>query len=192
MGDFEFEMEPLTDEWASGYRGTVGPFGSVNVCSKISKPGEESTRQVVLEGSQFPDTLFSGGVGVMPSLDGGWLKVDGSLVGMDSKVTGIRKGSRWLELVHRERHYLYTSAGETREARLHREGSTVTLDRGRFVSHVGGFRMGKAEGDVDTTDLAIALVLEEVDRSALSITGALFAIPRNVLFGRQRDEGQAP
>ncbi|MFE9116773.1 hypothetical protein [Streptomyces sp. NPDC007172] len=51
--------------------------------------------------------------------------------------------------------------------------------------------MVRVEGDADATDLAIALVLEEVDRSALSLSGALFAVPRNVLFGRSRDEGLA-
>ncbi|MFG3134687.1 hypothetical protein ACGFZA_00530 [Streptomyces sp. NPDC048211] len=133
MGDFEFEIEPMADDWASGYRGTVGPFGSVTVRSEISKPREGPKRQVILEGARFPDTLFSGGVGVSPSLDGGWLGVDGGLVGMDVKVKGIRKGSRWLELTYRERHYLYTSTGAARKARLHREGATVTMDRGRFV-----------------------------------------------------------
>ncbi|MFG2949092.1 hypothetical protein [Streptomyces adustus] len=146
-------------------------------------------RQAVVQGDQFPETLFSGGSGVLPSLDGGWLKVDQTLVRMDLKVTGVRKGSRWLEMTYRERSYTYTSYGPMKQARLKREGVTVTIDRGRYISKVGGTRVGKAEGEADATDLAIAIVLEEVDRSALTTSGALLAIPANFLFGRGRDEG---
>ncbi|MFD4764627.1 hypothetical protein ACFWOJ_39295 [Streptomyces sp. NPDC058439] len=189
MGNFEFEMEPLRADRLRGYRGVVGPFGSVDVFSVLCVPGQDPSRQAQLQGDQFPETLFSGGAGVLPSLDGGWLKVDGSLVDMELKVKGVRKGSRWLELTYRERHYTYVSGGDFKEARLHREKATVTMGRGRHVPRTGGTRIGKAEGDVDATDLAIVLVLEKVDKSALTTSGALLAVPMNFLFGRQRDEG---
>ncbi|MFD7873048.1 hypothetical protein ACFV5G_02775 [Streptomyces sp. NPDC059766] len=146
-------------------------------------------RQVLLRGLSFPATEFSGGSGVLPSLDGGWLKVDQTLVQMDLKVKGVRKGSRRLEMTYRERSYTYTSFGPMKQAQLKRDGVTVTIDRGRYIPKVGGTRAGKAEGEADATDLAIAIVLEEVDRSALTTGGALLAIPANFLFGRGRDEG---
>ncbi|GGL73458.1 hypothetical protein GCM10010129_16360 [Streptomyces fumigatiscleroticus] len=190
MSDFEFELEPLHDgRIANGYHGRVGKFGQVKVHSPFGGSRQDPLRQAILEGELFPETLFSGGHGVVPSLDGGWLKVDGTLVDMDLKVQGIRKGSRWLEMTYRDRRFSYTSFGPLKEAQLKRKGVTVTLDRGRYISKIGATRIGRVEGEADATDLAIAIVLEEVDRSALTTGGAIMAIPMNFLFGRGRDEG---
>ncbi|MGW2817728.1 hypothetical protein [Streptomyces sp. NPDC001415] len=191
MGDFEFEFEPLREDRVRGYRGVAGPFGSVEVTRVLGAPGQTPSRQVILDGAHFPEAMFSGGAGVLPSLDGGWLRVDGTVVDMDLKIKGIRKGSRWLELTLRDRPYAYTVTGSSGDARLSGDGVTITTTRGRPVPMTSGSRMVKVEGDADTTDLAIALVLEKVDRSALSLSGALFAAPMNVLFGRSRDEGMA-
>jgi hypothetical protein len=60
----------------------------------------------------------------------------------------------------------------------------VTLHRGGHISEVGGTRVGKVEGESDSTDLAIAIVLEEVDRSVLTTSGALMAIPANLPLRR--------
>ncbi len=189
VGDFEFELEPVREDRLRGYRGVAGPFGCVDITRPLGAPGQGPSRQVTLEGAQFPETLFGGGAGVLPSLDGGWLRVDGTIVDLELKIKGIRKGSRWLELTFRERRYTYSVTGGSGDARLGRDGVTITTTRGRPVPMTSGTRRVKVEGDADTTDLAIALVLEQVDRSALSLSGALFAAPMNVLFGRSRDEG---
>ncbi|MET7936465.1 hypothetical protein [Streptomyces sp. NPDC005322] len=42
---------------------------------------------------------------------------------------------------------------------------------------------------MDAVDLAIAIVLEQVDTSCLTLTGALLAIPPNFLFKGGKDEG---
>ncbi|MFF3154367.1 hypothetical protein [Streptomyces sp. NPDC057910] len=189
--DFEFELEPVREGQVRGYRGVAGPFGGVEVTTDIGAPGRAPSRQVGLIGARFPETLFSGGADVSPSLDGGWLKVDGTIVDMDLKIKGLRKGSRWLELTFRDRHYTYSVTGSAEDVRFSGDSATIATTRGRRVPVNSGCRRVKVQGDADATDLAIALVLEEVDRSVLSLTGALFALPRNVLFGRSRDEGLA-
>ncbi|MFJ8336681.1 hypothetical protein [Streptomyces sp. NPDC094437] len=111
---------------------------------------------------------------------------------MDIKVKGVRKGSRWLEMALQDRKYTYTSLGFRKQAQLKREGVTVTLNTGPWAPEKkrSPVRFGKAEGDVDATDLAIALVLEEVDSGCLTTSGALLAIPGRILFGSgYRDEG---
>ncbi|MER7841354.1 hypothetical protein ABTY98_37100 [Streptomyces sp. NPDC096040] len=188
MASFEFEVEPELDgPVRRGYAGVVGPFGAVRVFRPQDGSGAEPLRQVILSGAEFPAAVFRGGVGNLPSLDGGMLKIGDVAVDMDLKVAGIRKGSRWLEIHHQGCRYRYTSAGGA--AHLERDGAKVTMGRGRYIRGVGGTRQGKAEGDVTATDLAIALVLEEVDKTVLTTGGALLAIPMNFLFGRQRDEG---
>jgi hypothetical protein len=122
-----------------------------------------------------------------PSLDGGWLQIDGTPVRINLRVKGLRKGSRSLDISHLDRHYTYTSTGQGREAVLRRASARVTIDRA--VGKSGVERAGRAEGDLDATDLAIALVLEQVDTACLTLAGALLSIPRNLLLGNGRDEG---
>lgn len=188
MGDFGFELIPeLQGPLRAGYTGTVGPFGEVRVLAPYSGPGEEPPRRATVTGDGFPDAVFSGGAANRPSLDGGMLKIDEVAVDLELKVKGVRKGSRWLEIRHQGHAYTYEAAGWT--ARLRRDGLDVTTGRGRYIPEVGGTRVGRVEGDATATDLALALVLEEVDTSVLTTSGALFAIPLRFLFGRQRDEG---
>lgn len=188
MVGFEFEVEPeLEGPMQRGYAGVMGPFGNVRVFRPSAKPGAEPLRQAIVSGQMFPEVMFSGGMGNLPSLDGGSLMIDGIPVGLELKVKGVRKGSRWLVINHQGRSYSYTAAGGT--AHLKRDGAEVTIGRGRYIPKVGATRLGRAEGDATATDLAIALVLEEVDTAVLTTSGALLAIPMNFLFGRQRDEG---
>ncbi|MFD9356749.1 hypothetical protein [Streptomyces sp. NPDC060031] len=185
---FEFELEPLDPRQAFGFRGVVGPYGSVEASTPAPGRRERPSQEVHLKGEGFPETVFSGGAHDRPSLDGGRLKVDGTVVDLDLVVKGVRKGRRWLEIGFRDRSYKYTGdLGSV--ARLTREGATVSFTQGRFVRGIGLARVGKTEGAVDAVDLAIAIVLETVDRSCMSTTGALFAIPFNFLFGRSASEG---
>lgn len=186
---FEFELEPIESSERRGYRGDVGPFGGVEAFVERTQGRRPPTRQAHLEGEQFPETLFSGGAHTQPSLDGGWLKVDGTMADLELIVKGIRRGARWLEIGHRDRSYTYRSGGYGTDARLTREGAIVSFTKGRLAGRVGRTRIGQAEGEVDAVDLAIATVLEVVDTEAMSTTGALLALPFNFLFGRTRDEG---
>lgn len=192
MSNFEFTLQP-SDEWPvpRGFSGDIGPFGPVHVTRPREESGHTPLRQVLLSGPAFPSAEFGGGSGILPSLDGGWLRVDDTVVDMDLKVKGVRKGSRRLELTLRERHYTYTSFGFMRQAQLTREGVTVTLDTPSWKKEGGGpVRYGKVEGESDATDLAIALILEEVDKNCLTTSGALLSLPGRLLFGgRYRDEG---
>lgn len=186
-GGFEFELEPLDNQQVMGFRGVVGPFGSVEAFIELPGRGQKATRQAHLRGDRFPETLFSGGMGSIPSLDGGWLKVDGTVADLELVVKGVRKGRRWLAISHRDRSYTYSGA-YYRDSRLSRDGATVSLKNGPDV-RVSATRIGKAEGEVDAMDLSIAIVLEMVDRSALSTLNSLLALPEYLLFGRGRIEG---
>ncbi|WP_328329951.1 MULTISPECIES: hypothetical protein [unclassified Streptomyces] len=187
MSSFEFELEPVNNSSGYGFRGEVGKFGNVDVCRDLRPVDGITPKQVVLRGSHFPDVLFNGGAGGEPSLDGGWLRVDGKIVDMNLKVNGVRKGSRWLEVKHRDRDYTYGIANKVVE--LRRGDRAIFIGRGKFVSGLGRMRSGRVQGDVDATDLAIALVLEVVDTSALSTLGALLAAPATFLFRPRRDGG---
>ncbi|MEV0981301.1 hypothetical protein [Streptomyces sp. NPDC049915] len=170
-----------------GYRGSVGPFGDVDVRSMLTS-GATRHNEAVLKGEHFPETVFSGGgSGGVPSLDGGWLQIDGIPVRIDLRVKGVRKGSRWLDMWYLDRQYTYRSAGQGKEAVLSRGPVTITIDRA--VGKPGVERMGRAEGGADATDLAIAIVFEQVDTACLTLTGALLAIPKGFLMGNGRDEG---
>nr|WSX50419.1 hypothetical protein OG409_16560 [Streptomyces sp. NBC_00974] len=186
MDSFEFELEPVEEEHLSGYRGTLGRFGGVDVYTEFPVAGQAPARQAHLKGDRFPETLFSGGTRSRPSLDGGWLRVDGTVAGLELVVKGLRKKSRRLEISYRDRQYTYVTGGD---CVLAREGASVSLRNGRVVRGVGGTRVGKADGDVDPTDLAIAIVLELVDTSALSTIGALLALPESIFTTPRRDEG---
>ncbi|MFF9097231.1 hypothetical protein ACF1AX_29425 [Streptomyces sp. NPDC014802] len=185
--DFEFDLAPIMTRDVQGYRGSVGLFGDVDVRSVLST-GTTQHNQTVLKGERFPEAVFTGGgSGGVPSLDGGWLQVDGIPVRIDLRVKGVRKGSRWLDMWYLDRQYSYRSAGQGKEAVLTRGPVTVTIDRA--VGRPGVERVGRADGGADATDLAIAIVFEQVDTACLTLTGALLAIPRNLLMGNGRDEG---
>ncbi|WP_405944085.1 hypothetical protein OG372_21150 [Streptomyces sp. NBC_01020] len=187
MSGFSFELEPVDNDRGYGYRGRVGEFGEVDVFHDVTPLRHESSRQVNLHGTQFPEALFSGGAGGIPSLDGGWLRVDGTVVELELKVSGVRKGSRWLEMKHRDRDYTYGIAKKVVE--LRRGDRSISIGNGKFVSGIGRMRFGRVQGEVDATDLAIAIIMETVDTSALSTLGALFAAPATFLFRPRRDEG---
>ncbi|WP_328537319.1 hypothetical protein [Streptomyces sp. NBC_00344] len=94
-----------------------------------------------------------------------------------------------MEIAHRERFYTYSSVN--RKSQLRREGAVISIGHWKHVPKSGVTKAGCAEGEVDAVDLAIALVLEEVDTSALSSVGAQLLAPWGLLFGRQRDGGSA-
>ncbi|MFE2373914.1 hypothetical protein [Streptomyces sp. NPDC059398] len=188
MSVFEFELEPVRNDRGHGYRGQVGKFGDVDVFRDVRPLRHESRRQAALHGLQFPDTLFSGGAGNIPSLDGGWLRVDGDIVDLNLKINGLRRGGRWLEMKHRQHIYEYMIM--KKEAHLRRgEDVAIAMRRGSYVPNVGGTRIGRVNGDANATDLAIAIIMETVDTSALSTLDALLAAPVNFLFRRRQDGG---
>ncbi|WP_331765841.1 hypothetical protein [Embleya sp. NBC_00896] len=184
MHEFSFELQPVPDGRSGELHGTIGPFGEVSAyCTDPrSTPNAVPHNQIVVVGAEFPETEFTGRGLANPSLDCGLLKMDGVIVAIDLRVRGIRKGSRWLDITHQDRHYKYTSTGNYREAELRRDGVRITIGRGRHIRSIGHTRAGKAEGAVDPTDLAIAIVLEAANTEALTLGGALLAIPRKILF----------
>ncbi|MFJ3235962.1 hypothetical protein [Streptomyces sp. NPDC086787] len=117
-----------------------------------------------------------------PRLDLGTLKVNGVYPRLERHVWTVRKGARWLDIAHDGRRYRYTSTGNHRSAELVRDGVRVAIGRGRHHADTGSTRAGKAEGPVDSTDLAIALVLDVVNTELLTLGGTLLSAPRRFLF----------
>ncbi|QHV83811.1 hypothetical protein C3K23_02325 [Streptomyces sp. 604F] len=75
------------------------------------------------------------------------------------------------------REYVYSSNGMGKPNSLVRDGARITLQLGDFIPSVGMCRNGEAVGPVDPVDLAIAIVLEEVDTDVLTLSGTALSSP---------------
>jgi hypothetical protein len=185
---FTFELEPTHVGNKMGLRGLVGPFGEVEVHHTVYGAQKDRECQAVLYGAMFPEAVFSGGGrSGQPSLDGGWLKVDGIPVKTNFRVSGIRKGSRKLEMFHLGRKCVYTSAGEGKTSLLRREGVSITIGPGGSIPGKGNVRTGEVTGSADSADLAIAIIHEVVDTSVLTLGGALASTVFNILTPRNKE-----
>jgi hypothetical protein len=133
---------------------------------------------------------MGGGRSGKPSLDGGWLKVDGVAVKTNFRVTGVRKGSRRLEMFYLNRKYIYISTGEHKTSTLRRGEVTITIGPGRRTAEKGPTRSVEVSGPGDPTDLAVAIIFEGVDTSVLTLRGALSDVAFK-FFNTQNDGGYA-
>ncbi|MGW8328146.1 hypothetical protein ACWGLE_09625 [Streptomyces sp. NPDC055897] len=192
MNPFEFDLIPIHSATVHGYRGLIGPFGDITVRAVVEKQSGRKN-SVEVSGEGFPDVVFtSGREGGRPSLPDGRLTVDGVDVPVDFQGKGFRKTARRLDMRWGGRQYTYRSTGPSgpgREATLQREGASVTIRRA--VGKVGIERTGCAQGDVDATDLAIAVVFEPTDTSALTLSGTLLDASIGILgFRDTRGDGR--
>ncbi|WP_328311139.1 hypothetical protein OG432_13525 [Streptomyces sp. NBC_00442] len=192
MEPFTFDLTPIHSATVHGYRGLMGPFGAVTVCAEVTKQSG-CRNQVVVDGDRLPRAVFtSGREGGRPALPGGRLTLDGTEVALDLRGEGFLKASRWLDVRCGERSYVYRSTGPSgpgRDVTLRRPGAVVTIRRA--VGHLGIERTGTAEGSVDATDLAVALVLEPADTSALTRAGTLLDASIGILgFRDTRGDGR--
>ncbi len=167
----------------AGVKGDVGHFGSVTVerCPlyRTLEKGMDTAR---LSGPAFPETTFRGKRrSGQPSLFKAELTLDGRRAELRFNARALRKEDRALRIAYEGREYVYSSEDLGRAKVLERDGVRVTMRSGRYVPPATTFRAGTATGPVDAVDLAIAIVLEEVDTEVLTLGGAVFSSPFAVM-----------
>ncbi|MET4659803.1 hypothetical protein ABID80_003523 [Streptomyces sp. PvP037] len=180
-----FELTPYKDTPkkklpTTGLRGDVGHFGPVTVerCP-LFRPLEKGMDTVRLSGPAFPETTLRGKRrSGQPSLFKAELTVDGGRAELTFNARALRKEDRALRIAYEGRKYVYSTEGLGRAKVLEREGVRVRMEPGQFDPSAGGARRsGTATGPVDAVDLAIAILLEEVDTDVLTLTGAALSSP---------------
>ncbi|MGA5893805.1 hypothetical protein [Streptomyces venetus] len=163
----------------AGVKGGVGHFGSVYVerCP-LYRPLENGMETARLSGPAFPETVFRGKRrSGKPSLFKAGLTLDGRHAELRFNARALRKESRALRVTYEGRKYVYFSEEWGSMNVLEREGVRVSIEPGRHVPPATTFRAGTATGPVDAVDLAIAIVLEEVDTEILTLGGAALSSP---------------
>ncbi|NGO45756.1 hypothetical protein [Streptomyces ureilyticus] len=163
----------------AGVKGDVGHFGSVTVerCP-LYRPLEKGMETARLSGPAFPETTFRGKRrSGQPSLFKAELTLDGRRAELRFNARALRKGDRALRIAYEGREYVYSSEELGSVKVLEREGVRVSIEPGRHVPPATTFSAGTATGPVDAVDLAIAIVLEEVDTEVLTLSGAVFSSP---------------
>ncbi|MFB8416678.1 hypothetical protein ACFC63_14360 [Streptomyces albidoflavus] len=162
-----------------GLRGEIGGFGPVVVeHAKVYRRADKGMDTVRLSGPRFPVAVFRGRRrNSHPSLAKAELALDGRSVGLRFNSRAVRKQDRALRISYDGREYVYSSDGMGKPNSLVRDGVRITLKLGDFIPSVGMCRNGEAVGPVDPVDLAIAIVLEEVDTDVLTLSGTALSSP---------------
>ncbi|GGT95006.1 hypothetical protein [Streptomyces coeruleorubidus] len=181
---FEFELTPYSVSTKkelpkAGVKGDVGHFGSVTVerCP-LYRPLEKGMDTASLSGPAFPETNFRGKRrSGKPSLFKAELTLGGRHAELRFNARALRKEDRALRIAYEGREYVYSSEEWGSVKVLEREGVRVSIEPGRHVPPTTTCRAGTATGPVDAMDLAIAIVLEEVDTEVLTLGGAVLSSP---------------
>ncbi|MFH8500280.1 hypothetical protein [Streptomyces coeruleorubidus] len=181
---FEFELTPYSVSAKkqlpkAGVKGDLGHFGSVTVerCP-LYRPLEKGMDTARLSGPAFPETSFRGKRrSGKPSLFKAELTLGGRHAELRFNARALRKEDRALRIVYEGREYVYSSEEWGSVKVLEREGVRVSIEPGRHVPPTTTCRAGTATGPADAVDLAIAIVLEEVDTEVLTLGGAVLSSP---------------
>ncbi|GGV69539.1 hypothetical protein [Streptomyces griseoloalbus] len=163
----------------SGVRGEVGHFGSVTVerCP-LHRPLDKGLDTVRLSGPAFPETTFRGKRrSGRASLFKAELTLDGRPAELRFNARALRKEDRALRIAYAGREYVYSVEGLGKAGVLEREGVRVAIEPGPYVPSAGTASTGTATGPADAVDLAIAIVLVEVDTDVLTLGGAALSSP---------------
>ncbi|MFI6247149.1 hypothetical protein [Streptomyces sp. NPDC051016] len=174
-----YSVKPKKELPKAGLRGDVGQFGAVIVerCP-LYRPLEKGRETARLSGAGFPRAVFRGKRrSGRPSLFGGELTLDGRPAELRFNARALRKGDRALHIAYEGREYVYSVEGLGKQRMLEREGVRVAMLPGQYVPQAGTSSTGTATGPVDAVDLAIAIVLEEVDTEVLTLGGAVLSSP---------------
>lgn len=174
-----YKVTPKKQLPTAGVKGDVGHFGSVVVerCPlyRTIDKGMDTAR---LSGPDFPETVFRGKRrSGRPSLFKAELTLAGRRADLQFNFRALRKQDRVLRIGYEEREYVYAVEDLGSVSVLTREGAKVSIGPGRHVPPATTYRAGTATGPVDTVDLAIAIVLEEVDTDVLTLAGAALSTP---------------
>lgn len=182
---FQFELLPYKTKPSkrerpkAGVEGDVGRFGPVVVerCP-LFQPLAKGMDTARLSGPAFPETVFRGKRrSGRPSLFSADLTLDDEAAELRFDSRALRKKDRALRIGCQGRHYSYSLEGSNRVRILEREGIRISIGPGRHVPPATTYSAGTATGPVDAVDLAIAIVLEEVDTDVLTLTGAALSSP---------------
>ncbi|KES07585.1 hypothetical protein BU52_08955 [Streptomyces toyocaensis] len=163
----------------AGIKGDVGHFGSVLVerCP-LHRPLDKGMDTARLSGPAFPETVFRGKRrSGRPSLFKAELTLDGRAAELRFNARALKREDRVLRITYDGREYVYSSDGLGKAKVLEREGIRVSMALGRHIPPADIASAGTATGPVDAVDLAIAIVLEEVDTDVLTLTGAALSSP---------------
>ncbi|TWF86307.1 hypothetical protein FHX78_113272 [Streptomyces capillispiralis] len=163
----------------AGVKGDVGRFGSVVVerCP-LYRPTDKGMDTARLSGPAFPETVFRGKRRTgRPSLFKAELTLDGRPAELQFNSRALRKQDRALRIGYEGREYVYGLEGLGSVRDLTRDGVKVSIGPGRHVPPATTYSAGTATGPVDAVDLAIAIVLEEVDTDVLTLGGAALSAP---------------
>ncbi|UOB11009.1 hypothetical protein MQE23_18885 [Streptomyces sp. HP-A2021] len=163
----------------AGIKGEVEHFGSFTVerCP-LYRPLEKGMDTARLSGPAFPETTFRGKRrSGQPSLFKAELTLDGRHAELRFNARALRKEDRALRIAYEGREYVYSVEGLGAANVLEREGVRVAIEPGQYIPSAGTVRAGTATGPVDAVDLAIAIVLEEVDTDVLTLGGAVMSSP---------------
>jgi hypothetical protein len=163
----------------AGLRGDVGHFGAVTVerCT-LYRPTEKGMETVRLSGPEFPETTFRGKRrSGQPSLFKAELTLAGRNAELRFNPRALRKEDRALRIAYEGREYVYSAEGLGKAKVLEREGLRVTIEPGQYIPQAGTASTGTATDSADVVDLAIAIVLEEVDTDVLTLGGAALSSP---------------
>ncbi|MFD6168156.1 hypothetical protein [Streptomyces coeruleorubidus] len=181
---FEFELTSYSVSTKkelpkAGVKGNVGHFGSVTVerCP-LYRPLEKGMDTARLSGPAFPETSFRGKRrSGKPSLFKAELTLEGRHAELRFNARALRKEDRALRIAYEGREYVYYSEEWGSVKVLEREGVRVSIEPGRHIPPTTTCRAGTATGPVDAMDLAIAILLEEVDTEVLTLGGAVLSSP---------------
>lgn len=163
----------------TGLKGEVGHFGSVTVERRtIYRPLEKGMETVRLTGPAFPETSFRGKRRTgQPSLFKAQLALAGRHAELLFNARALRKNDRALRIAYEGREYVYSVVGLGKAKVLAGDGIRITTESGQYIPSSGTPRTTTVTGPADAVDLAIAIVLEEVDTDVLTLSGAALSSP---------------
>lgn len=104
---------------------------------------------------------------------------------MSFKSRAFRKQDRVLRLSWLDRRYDYTVTGLKKGAVLSRPGVKITTERRKNPAGKGLCSWGTATGECDATDLALAILFEEVDTIELTTYAAAIEVFNKVTTPRR-------
>lgn len=129
-----------------------------------------------MSGEGFPLVTYLGlGYLQRPLLARGELNVDWEPAELSRNRWLLTRNARALRIRTKRRSYAYTQRGGKRDHELVRTGAAVHMRRSSWVKP--RTITGTCSGDVDSLDIAIALVLEGVYTRNLTVYGALVSLP---------------
>ncbi|MFE4858962.1 hypothetical protein [Streptomyces sp. NPDC056670] len=189
---FTFELHRYRTKKESGFEGIVGPFGRVTTTWPRSKMwGNKNLpkSELRLQGENLPEARYRSDSFHPLSLENGSLFIGETRATLDYNRRAFRNKSRALKIAYEERAYTYTVIRADRTFVLERSGVNVTLDRAAETGGKGWKYVGTASEGTDAVDVALAIILQEVDTSALTSVGAASAAVNAVLSPRRAEGG---